>query len=143
MSLELTKKEYNKFLEEIPLLLKSLENKVKNRKHNFELSFNWDSIETIENYFKNIKTMNVDDIKEFWAFVGEALRYYVGGEYRLAPKSEDVAFTPIIVNYGIKEKWKIRLSPEVWRYRLKNNTLDKSLSEHIKSIDDKYGDIKK
>lgn len=139
MELELNKKEYEKFITEIPLLLKSLEEKIKTEKTDFNLSFNWYSIEIVENYFRNLDTMETVDIKEFWAYVSEALKFYVGGEYKLASKSEDVAFTPIIVNYGYKEKWKIRLSAEVWRDKLIKNTLPKTLLNHIKSINDKYG----
>lgn len=93
----------------------------------------------MEKYFKDLYAMNEEDIKEFWAYISEAIRFYVGGDYKLAPKSEEAAFTPIIVNYGFKKKWKIRLSAEVWRYRLINNNLTKTLLEHIQSINEEYG----
>ncbi|CAA9203298.1 hypothetical protein [Flavobacterium collinsii] len=139
MMLELNKKEYEKFIIEIPLFLKSLEEKIKIKSPEFNLSFGWNSIEIIESYFKDLNTMNSDDIKEFWAYISETLRFYVGGDYKLAPKSEDVAFTPIIVNYGYKKKWSIRLSAEVWRDKLVKNTLPKTLVDHIKSINERYG----
>lgn len=83
--------------------------------------------------------MNENDIIEFWAFVSEAIRFYVGGEYKLAPKSEDVAFTPIIVNYGYKEKWTTRLSAEVWRDKIVRKKLNSPLSSIIKHLEEKYG----
>ncbi len=140
MTLELKRKEFDEFINEIPNLLKNLEEKIKKKiNKDFKISFEWNEIEIVEKYFKSLTCMNEEDIKEFWAFVSEALRYYVGGDYKLAPKSEDVAFTPIIINYGYKNKWKIRLSAEAWRCRLINNTLPKTLLEHIKSINAKYG----
>jgi hypothetical protein len=137
--LELNKKEYENFIIEIPLLLKSLEEKIKAKKPEFNLSFSWNSIEIIENYFKNLNTMNNDDIKEFWAYTSEALRFYIGGDYKLAPKSEDVAFTPIIINYGYKKKWSFRLSAEVWRDKIVGKKLNSPLSSIIKNLEEKYG----
>ncbi len=103
------------------------------------MNFSIEEIQTVENYFSSIKEMNSEDIKEFWAYFGEAVRYYVGGEYKLAPKSEDVAFTPIIINYGYKEKWKVRISPEVWRDKLIRNKLQTTIQDNIKHLAEKYG----
>ncbi|MFH7015388.1 hypothetical protein [Flavobacterium sp. FlaQc-47] len=58
-----------------------------------------------EEYFLAIDEMSISNINEFWVYVSETVRFYVGGDYILAGKSEDVAFTPRIVNYGYKEKW--------------------------------------
>lgn len=137
MELELSKKEYNEFIENINSYILSLEKKIDSNEKG--INFSYECIEIVEQYFSNIKEMSIDDIREFWAYFGEALKFYVGGEYKLAPKSEDVAFTPIIINYGYKNKWKIRLSPEVWRYKFENKKLNESLLEHIKSINEKYG----
>lgn len=83
--------------------------------------------------------MNIADIKEFWTYVSETLIFYVGGEYKLALKSEDVAFTPIIVNYGYKEKWNIRLSAKVWRDKIVRKKLNSPLSSIVKNLEEKYG----
>ena len=139
MELELNKKEYKEFIENIDTYLISLEIKVKGIKEDNTFDFSYEGIEIVEKYFSTISEMTTEDIKEFWAFVGESLRFYVGGDYKLAPKSEDVAFTPIIINYGFKNKWKVRLSPEVWRDKFVKKKMNQSILEHIKSINEKYG----
>lgn len=135
MELELTKKEYQEFLNNIDNHLINLKMKMKIR----DIDFSINCIDEVEKYFENINDMNSEDIKEFWAYFGEAIRHYVGGDYKLAPKSEDVALTPIIINYGYKEKWKIRQSPEVWRDKLVRKKLNTKLSENVKYLIEKYG----
>jgi hypothetical protein len=134
--LQLTKKEYNIFLENIDSYIVELSDKITLSDEKFSMI----DIKKTEDYFSEIKNnMNKNDILCFWAYFGEAMRCYVGGEYKLASKSEDVAFTPIIINYGYKKKWRVRLSPEVWRDKLIRNKLHVSLAEHIKYLDDDYG----
>lgn len=135
MELELTKKQYQEFLDHIDIYLNNLKMKMKIE----NLDFSIKCIDQVENYFTNIIEMNSEDIMEFWAYFGQAIRFYIGGDYKLAPKSEDVAYTPIIINYGYKEKWKIRQSPEVWRDKLVRKKLNTKLSENIKYLIEKYG----
>ena len=104
-----------------------------------KIDFSYECIDIVEEYFLSIDEMYLNDISEFWAYVSEALRFYVGGEYKLAPKNEDVAFTPIIINYGYKEKWKIRLSAEVWRDKIARKKLNSPLSSIIKNLEENYG----
>ncbi|PAM94912.1 hypothetical protein B4N84_10735 [Flavobacterium sp. IR1] len=137
--MELNKKEFQEFLTNIEVYIKRLEEKLINKYEINKIDFSYDCIDIVEKYFLSIHEMNIEDINEFWAYISEALIFYVGGEYKLASKSEDVAFTPIIINYGYKEKWKIRLSAEVWRDKLIKKSLPKSLVDHIKSINEKYG----
>lgn len=139
MELELNKKDFDKFINSLDVYIEKLEGKIKKGDSSFKIDFSFESIEEVEKYFRNINNMTEEDIREFWAYFGEALKHYVGGEYKLAPKSEDVAFTPIIINYGFKEKWKVRLSPEVWRDKLERNKLNTSILDNIKSLEIKYG----
>jgi len=104
-----------------------------------KIDFSYECIDIVEEYFLSLDEMYLNDISEFWAYVSEALRFYVGGEYKLAPKNEDVAFTPIIINYGYKEKWKIRLSAEVWRDKIARKKLNSPLSSIIKNLEENYG----
>jgi hypothetical protein len=139
MELELNKKEFQEFLTNIDFYINSLEKTLINQYEIKKIDFSYECIDIVEEYFLSIEEMNVTDINEFWAYVSEALRFYVGGEYKLAAKSEDVAFTPIIVNYGYKEKWKIRLSAEVWRDKIVRKKLNSPLSSIIKNLEEKYG----
>ena len=139
MELELNKKEFQEFLINIDFYINSLEKKLMNEYAINKIDFSYECIDIVEKYFLSIEEMNVSDINEFWAYVSEALKFYVGGVYKLAPKSEDVAFTPIIVNYGYKEKWKIRLSAEVWRDKIVRKKLNSSLSSIIKNLEEPYG----
>jgi hypothetical protein len=139
MELELNKKEFQEFLINIDFYIKSLEEKLINQYVIKKIDFSYECIDIVEEYFSSIEEMNIADIKEFWAYVSETLIFYVGGEYKLALKSEDVAFTPIIVNYGYKEKWNIRLSAEVWRDKIVRKKLNSPLSSIIKNLEEKYG----
>lgn len=139
MELELNKKEFQEFLINIDFYIRSLEEKLINQYVIKKIDFSYECIDIVEEYFSSIEEMNIADIKEFWAYVSETLIFYVGGEYKLALKSEDVAFTPIIVNYGYKEKWKIRLSAEVWRDKIVRKKLNSPLSSIIKNLEEKYG----
>ena len=135
-NLQLTKKEYVIFLENISQFIIELSNQLKLSNEKFSI----DDITKVENYFSNIKNnINKNEILYFWAYFGEAMRYYVGGEWKLAPKSEDVAFTPIIINYGYKKKWRVRLSPEVWRSNLIKGLINLPLVEYLKNLNEDYG----
>jgi len=137
--MELNKKEFQEFLTNIEVYIKRLEEKLINKYEINKIDFSYDCIDIVEKYFLSIHEMNIEDINEFWAYISEALIFYVGGEYKLASKSEDVAFTPIIINYGYKEKWKIRLSAEVWRDKIMKKKLNSPLSSIIKNLEEKYG----
>ncbi|UOH77192.1 hypothetical protein MT996_08210 [Ornithobacterium rhinotracheale] len=52
MNLELNKREYNRFINEIPSLLKSLEEKIKMREKDFKISFEWDKSISWKNILK-------------------------------------------------------------------------------------------
>ncbi|WP_164126141.1 hypothetical protein [Sphingobacterium luzhongxinii] len=139
MELTFSKKEYNEFINSLHLYIDNLEEKIKKGNPSFKIDFSFESIEKVEKYFSDIHIMTTEDIKEFWAYFGETLRYYVGGEYKLAPKSEDVAFTPILINYGFKDRWKVRISPEVWRDKLERKKLNTSILDNVSSLNSKYG----
>jgi hypothetical protein len=139
MELILNKKDFQEFIANIEFHVNNLEQKIVDLNEREKIDFSYEQIDIVEKYFSSIEEMNNTDIIEFWAYVSEALRFYVGGDYKLASKSEDVAFTPIIVNYGFKEKWKIRLSAEVWRDKIVRKKLNSPLSTIIKNLEEKYG----
>ena len=73
MTLELKRKEFDEFINEIPTLLKNLEEKIKKKiNKDFKISFEWNEIEIVEKYFKSLTCMNEEDIndeKNYYLFV--------------------------------------------------------------------------
>jgi hypothetical protein len=137
--IQLTKKEYNMFLKDIQKHIENLYLKIKKNDSSFILNFDFHTVRKIEDYYNSLHEMTQEDVLEFWAYIGCAVLNYVGGEWILAPKSEDVAFTPIIINYGYKKKWKIRISPEVWREKLVTKKLLFPISQLIENLNNDYG----
>lgn len=138
--IELNKKSYNVFIDNIQAYIDNLSFKIKEKKDStFIMNFDFKTIADVESYFTSLEKMNEDDILEFWAFFGNAVMNYLGGEWKLASKSEDVAFTPIIINYGYKKKWNIRVSPEVWRDKLVTRKLLFPITQIIENMNNEYG----
>jgi hypothetical protein len=137
------KNDFKYFLETIDEKLILLSELLNLEKIDFEFS----TVDKVENLYREIlsnKSRIEISLEEFellvYAYIGEAVKHYVNGNWILCSTKKDDAFeTPIIVNWANNPK-NISISPFVWCELIKLGKMDIKISELIQKLIRQYNE---
>lgn len=133
----MTKKEFITYTNNIENKLSILAKYLKMDK----IDYTFLNIDKVEDFYRNVIKGNflidipLNELELIiYGYIGEAIKYYVGGNWAIGTAKKDSSYgTPIILNWANNPK-NMRISPYVWCERIKNGTLERHISELVKSI---------
>lgn len=116
------KKEAQAFISEVPTMLQALKQSMAQSASYAveELTYDYDTINKVEAYYLDVvdgkerSSLPADKLKNaFCAYLGEAVKHHLGGEWEIGKVKSDEAYgTPIILGWGKGDH--PRIGPEIW-----------------------------
>lgn len=103
-----------------------------------KFEFTYDEIDNVQEYFESefSKSDNLESnnfVEQFYAYIGEAFRFYNGGRWEICSYKKDEAYgTPIIIDWGNDGFPHARISVYVWKEYLIRGLMDEKFTDIIR-----------